>query len=47
MDVVIGPSEFECLAVLMDHTQDVKAVSWHPSEEVPPFTAFVTPSSYY
>lgn len=30
----IGPSEFECLAVLMEHTQDVKAVTWHPTEEV-------------
>lgn len=30
----VGPSEFECLAVLMEHTQDVKMVSWHPEEEV-------------
>jgi WD40 repeat protein len=30
----IGPAEFECLAVLMEHTQDVKAVTWHPSEEL-------------
>ena len=27
-------SYFECLGVLMDHTQDVKCVAWHPSEEV-------------
>ena len=26
--------EFECLAVLQDHTQDVKSVSWHPSEPI-------------
>ena len=24
----------ECLSVLMDHTQDVKCVAWHPTEEV-------------
>lgn len=30
----VGPAEFECLAVLMEHTQDVKSVTWHPSEEV-------------
>lgn len=30
----VGPAEFECLAVLMEHTQDVKCVTWHPSEEV-------------
>lgn len=36
--VAIGPSEFECLAVLMEHTQDVKAVTWHPTEEVRMFT---------
>lgn len=30
----IGPAEFECLAVLMEHSQDVKAVTWHPCEEV-------------
>jgi len=27
-------SDFECLAVLMEHSQDVKCVSWHPHEEV-------------
>ena len=26
--------EFECLAVLQEHTQDVKAVTWHPSEPI-------------
>jgi WD40 repeat protein len=26
--------EFECAAVLMEHTQDVKAVAWHPREDV-------------
>lgn len=29
-----GDAEFECVAVLMDHTQDVKQVVWHPTEEV-------------
>ncbi|WFD29754.1 Cytosolic iron-sulfur protein assembly protein [Malassezia sp. CBS 17886] len=26
-------SEFECLSVLMEHSQDVKTVAWHPHEE--------------
>lgn len=28
-------ADFECMGVLMEHTQDVKCVAWHPSEEVP------------
>jgi cytosolic iron-sulfur protein assembly protein CIAO1 len=31
---VIPDGEFECAAVLMEHTQDVKAVAWHPREDV-------------
>ena len=27
-------SEFECMGVLMSHSQDVKCVAWHPTEEV-------------
>ncbi|EMD34759.1 hypothetical protein CERSUDRAFT_125316 [Gelatoporia subvermispora B] len=27
-------SDFECMGVLMEHTQDVKCVAWHPHEEV-------------
>lgn len=27
-------ADFECLSVLMEHTQDVKCVAWHPHEEV-------------
>lgn len=27
-------SEFDCLSVLMEHSQDVKTVAWHPKEEV-------------
>ncbi|KAK4057329.1 Cytosolic iron-sulfur protein assembly protein [Microbotryomycetes sp. JL221] len=30
----VGPTEFECLAVLMEHSQDVKAVTWHPTDEL-------------
>jgi len=26
--------DFECLSVLMEHSQDVKCVAWHPSEEI-------------
>jgi cytosolic iron-sulfur protein assembly protein CIAO1 len=32
--VVHPDSDFECAAVLMEHTQDVKAVAWHPHEDV-------------
>lgn len=28
----VGPSDFECLAVLQGHTQDVKMVRWHPHQ---------------
>jgi len=34
LSAAVGPAEFECLAVLMDHTQDVKSVAWHPSSEL-------------
>ena len=27
-------AEFECLSVLMEHTQDVKCVAWHPRDEL-------------
>jgi len=27
-------AEFECMGVLLEHSQDVKCVAWHPSEEV-------------
>ncbi len=27
-------NEFECVAVIHSHTQDVKSVHWHPSKEV-------------
>lgn len=27
-------SDFECVGVLIEHSQDVKAVQWHPKEEV-------------
>jgi hypothetical protein len=27
-------SDFECIAVMMEHSQDVKTLSWHPKEEV-------------
>jgi WD40 repeat protein len=40
--------EFECAAVLMEHTQDVKAVAWHPREDVrraPSFTPTRPPCS--
>lgn len=26
--------DFECISVLMEHAQDVKALAWHPAEEV-------------
>ncbi|GAA5890572.1 hypothetical protein JCM8208_004919 [Rhodotorula glutinis] len=30
----VGPADFECLAVLMEHSQDVKCVKWHPTDEL-------------
>jgi hypothetical protein len=30
-------ADFECMGVLMEHTQDVKCVAWHPTEEVNQF----------
>jgi hypothetical protein len=27
-------ADFECMGVLMEHSQDVKCVAWHPREEV-------------
>ncbi len=27
-------ADFECLGVIMEHSQDVKCVAWHPTEEV-------------
>lgn len=40
-------AEFECLGVLMHHTQDIKCVAWHPKEEVQYYSIFrsVYPSS--
>ena len=32
--IVHPDSDFECMGVLMDHTQDVKCVAWHPTEEI-------------
>jgi cytosolic iron-sulfur protein assembly protein CIAO1 len=34
LSLVHPDSDFECLAVMMEHTQDVKSVTWHPAEEV-------------
>ena len=31
---VQGEAEFDCLSVLMEHSQDVKTVTWHPKEEL-------------
>ena len=31
-------ADFECMGVLMEHSQDVKCVAWHPKEEVSPQT---------
>lgn len=33
--VIVHPdADFECMGVLMEHSQDVKCVAWHPKEEV-------------
>ena len=31
--IAVG-DDFECIAVLQDHTQDVKMVKWSPNEQV-------------
>ena len=34
-DLAVQPdSDFECIAVIMEHSQDVKCIAWHPHEEV-------------
>lgn len=33
-DLADEEDEFECLAVLQEHTQDVKSVAWHPTEPI-------------
>lgn len=32
--VVQPDADFECIAVMMEHSQDVKTIAWHPKEEV-------------
>ncbi|GJJ10550.1 hypothetical protein Clacol_004777 [Clathrus columnatus] len=33
--ILVQPdAEFECLGVLMHHTQDIKHVAWHPKEQI-------------
>lgn len=32
--IVQAEAEFDCLSVLMEHSQDVKTVAWHPKEEL-------------
>lgn len=31
---VLPDADFECMGVLMEHSQDVKSIAWHPREEV-------------
>jgi WD40 repeat protein len=31
---ILEDGEFECVAVLQEHSQDVKTVKWHPNQEV-------------
>ena len=33
-NVAMGDGDFECVAVLQEHTQDVKHVVWHPNQDV-------------
>lgn len=39
-------SDFECLSVMMEHSQDVKSVAWHPKEEVRSGVASVAHSRF-
>ena len=36
-ELVLPDADFECMGVLMEHSQDVKSVAWHPREEVSEF----------
>lgn len=45
--IVQPDADFECIAVMMEHSQDVKSIAWHPHEEVrsfsfPPFPASIS-----
>lgn len=31
---VLPGNEFECVSVLQGHSQDVKMVKWHPTEDI-------------
>ena len=47
--ILVQPdADFECMGVLMEHSQDVKCVAWHPTEEVNHFSghyrSILTPS---
>ena len=39
LGLVLPDADFECMGVLMEHSQDVKSVAWHPREEVSLFFA--------
>lgn len=41
--IVHPDADFECMGVLMEHTQDVKCVAWHPIEEVRFIEPFILP----
>lgn len=40
-------SDFECVTVSMEHSQDVKCVAWHPKEEVSIESSLVFPGSSF
>lgn len=40
-------SDFECVTVSMEHSQDVKCVAWHPKEEVSIESSLVFPGSLF
>ena len=46
-DVIDDGEEFECASVLHHHTQDVKCVRWHPTDNVSFFLQFVKFTSRY
>ena len=35
IDSSTSEEDFECLAVLQEHEQDIKCLAWHPTEPVP------------
>ena len=34
VNLVLGDGDFECISVLQEHSEDVKCVRWHPTQDL-------------